>query len=110
MAAGEQYTTKHTLKPKREQIAHTLTHINTRAHLIRGQELGAGADALVFQGTCVDGKLLGKDVVVKMQPRHHTTKFQVELSQMFRNPCIVLVCMSVVVVTAVSWLGVVGGG
>lgn len=41
------------------------------------QELGAGADALVFRGECVAGKYKGQAVVIKLQPRHKDTVYQI---------------------------------
>ena len=45
--------------------------------VLHRQELGAGADSLVFAGECVTGKCKGRAVVVKLQPRHSSTKYQV---------------------------------
>ena len=59
----------------------TYRTLSTQFHLrptsLLGQELGAGADALIFQAECVSGKLNGRSVVVKMQPRHKDTRWQV---------------------------------
>lgn len=41
------------------------------------QVLGAGAESLVYEGVCVAGKEEGRRVVVKLQPRHEKTKYQV---------------------------------
>mmetsp|Transcript_74887 Transcript_74887/g.121700 ORF Transcript_74887/g.121700 Transcript_74887/m.121700 type:complete len:419 (+) Transcript_74887:322-1578(+) len=41
------------------------------------KELGAGADAIVFSGECVAGKHKGLAVVLKQQPRHKDTRYQI---------------------------------
>jgi len=54
-----------------------LRHAPLPHPVLHRQELGAGADSLVFAGECVAGKFQGRAVVVKLQPRHSSTKYQV---------------------------------
>jgi hypothetical protein len=54
-----------------------LRHVPLPHPVLHRQELGAGADSLVFAGECVAGKFQGRAVVVKLQPRHSSTKYQV---------------------------------
>lgn len=75
-------------------MCHTSTCESTA---LLGQELGAGADALIFQAVCVNGKVKGRIVAVKMQPRHKDTRWQV-CKPLSRN-C-ELSCAHLLVITA----------